>query len=582
MDGSISTESSKKAVVTGKDDEGFDTPVLIIGGGPIGLSMAIELGWRGVDCMLIEQGDGSIEHPRTGLVAVRTMELLRRWGLAPAVRACGFPEDYDLSMVFCTSLNGMLLGREAYPSMRDSPTPPETPEKKQRCPQLWLQPILTDAALKQRHATVHFNHRFDSLVADADGVTAQVTDLQTGTARSIRARYLVGCDGAGSKVREQVGVEMQGRLLSYSINVLIDAPHLTQQHTMGDGERYLFVGPEGTWGNLTVVDGSAMWRLTVLGTDTKLDLATFDASQWVRRAMGLDDIPFTILSVIPWRRSEMLADRFVAGRVVLVGDSTHTMSPTGGMGMNTGMQEVLDLGWKLEGALHGWGGQRLIESYGIERRPIAERNIGFSTQNFKAWMDTPSAARVLDDTPEGARTREQLGKRLRDSTRVEWESLGLQIGYRYENSPIVVSDGTPATPDSYSDYVPTSRPGARAPHAWLADGRSTLDLFGRGFVLMAFAGADEAGVDKLAKAFAARRMPFLVERMDAEDDGLALLYERRLVLVRPDGHVAWRGDTVGDSGFIADVVRGAADKQDEPITKASQEKAYRLQQETQP
>jgi 2-polyprenyl-6-methoxyphenol hydroxylase-like FAD-dependent oxidoreductase len=532
------------------------TPVLIVGGGPVGLSMAIELGWRGVDSILVDEGDGTIEHPRTGLVAVRTMELFRRWGLAQRVRECGFPEDYELSMVFCTSLNGLLLDAEKYPSMRDAPTPPETPERKQRCPQLWLQPILTEAARAQPRSKLLFKHRFNSLRQDDHGVTAEVTDLATGDPLTIRAEYLLGCDGATSNVREQVGIKMEGRLLSYSVNVLIHAPGLVGKHQMGQAERYLFVGPEGTWGNLTVVDGHEIWRLTVLGSEEKMNLATFDPAAWVRRAIGRDDVGFEVDSSIPWRRSEMLADHYFKGRVVLVGDSAHTMSPTGGMGMNTGAQEVLDIGWKLEGLINGWGGPALLRSYEVERRPVAQRNIDFSTQNFRAWQDTPSPKAVCDLTPEGEAARKALGQRLRESTRVEWESLGLQIGHRYENSPINVPDGTPPTPDDYSTYVPTTRPGSRAPHVWLKDGRSTLDLFGRQFVLVVFDTGLEGDANAFAKAFAAKGVPFRVEFIEQQD--VAQTYERPLVLVRPDGHVAWRGSRAESPRKVVDTVRGAA------------------------
>lgn len=540
-------------------DNTIETPVLIVGGGPIGLGMSIDLGIRGIPTVLIEQGDGTIEHPRTGLVAIRTMEAFRQWGIAEDVRACGFPEDYDLSMVFCTSLTGFLLDREPYPSMRAAPTPPETPEKKQRCPQLWLQPILTRAALNNSLGTVLFNHRFERFEQSDSGVNALVRDLITDELKTIHAQYLLACDGATSMVRKQAGMEMDGRLLSYSVNILIRAPGLVKHHKMGEGERYMFVGPEGMWGNLTVVDGNEIWRLTVLGSEAKMALDTFDAAYWVRKAFGTeetpDSIPFEVLSVTPWRRSEMLAERYLDGRVILVGDSAHTMSPTGGMGMNTGIQEVIDIGWKLQGALQGWAGPKLLPSYEIERRPIAARNISFSTQNFKAWQDTPDPDAVCDATPQGAAVRAAIGKRLRDSTRVEWESMGLQIGHRYENSPICVPDGTPATPDDFMHYVATARPGSRAPHAWLKDGRSTLDLFGRSFVLLSFNDENQAHISKLTNAFSDRNVPFKVISLDEPE--IAKLYELPLILVRPDGHVAWRADRVDDPFQIVDTVRGA-------------------------
>ncbi|OWT54835.1 FAD-dependent monooxygenase [Candidimonas nitroreducens] len=537
-----------------------DVPVLIVGGGPVGLAMSIDLSRRGVRSVLLEQGNGTIEHPRTGLVAIRTMEAFRMWGISEQVRACGFPEDYDLSMVFCTSLNGLLLDREPYPSMRDSLTPPETPEKKQRCPQLWLQPILTEAALACADADILFEHRFLRLEQDEESVCAEVLDLRTGNKKQLRAKYLLGCDGASSLVREQVGITMRGRLLSYSINILIKAVGLAGKHAMGQAERYMFVGPEGMWGNLTVVDGADIWRLTVLGSEEKMDLASFDADAWVRRALGGPRGPqpeFEVLSVTPWRRSEMLADSYGVGRVLLVGDSAHTMSPTGGMGMNTGIQEVLDLGWKLKGMLDGWGGPALLRSYEVERRPIAQRNTSFSTQNFQAWQDTPDSRSVCDESPDGERTRAVLGKRLRDSTRVEWESMGLQIGHRYRESPICVADGTAPVPDDFRVYVPNARPGARAPHVWLKSGKSILDLFGRSFVLLKFSRGNTEDVQTMLSAFSTQRVPFEVAILDDEPEA-ARLYAAKLVLVRPDGHVAWRGDTSGDAHHILNVVRGAA------------------------
>jgi len=534
------------------ESHNHQTPVLIVGAGPVGLGMAIELGRRGIATTLVDQGDGTIEHPRTGLVAVRTMELARRWGLASEIREAGFPSDYELSMVFCTSLNGHLLGKEPYPSMRMTPTPPETPEKKQRCPQMWMQPIFAAAAEKIDSNTVLYNHRFDRFVQDAGGVTSVITDLRNQREVSIRSSYVIACDGAASGVREGLGIKQRGRLLSYSVNILLHAPDLLTQHKMGEAERYLFVGPEGTWGNLTVVDGDATWRLTVLGSEQMMDLSTFDAVSWVRRALGSDDIKFEITSVVPWRRSEMLAEHFLHGRVILAGDAVHTTSPTGGMGMNTGMQEVWDLGWKLEAVLKGWGGPGLLESYEVERRPVAARNLAFSTSNFSAWKAVPDTRSICEDTAEAAQLRTLVGDRLKESTRVEWESLGLQIGHRYEDSPIVVPDGTPPLEDDYSIYIPTSRPGSRAPHAWLPDGRSTLDLFGDGFTLLDFGGAD--GVHAFAEAFNRRGAPLRVEKIASA--AIAELYEYKLVLVRPDGHVCWRGDVVSDAEKIVDVVCG--------------------------
>jgi len=531
-----------------------NVPVLIVGAGPVGLCMAIELGWRGIPCLLVDQGNGMVEHPRTGLIAVRTMEAFRRWGFAEDVRHCGFPEDYKLSMVFCTSLNGWLLDREEYPSMAETPTPGATPEKKQRCPQLWLHPILVAQASRWPTVSMRYGHRLESFSHTESGVIAEVRNLATNNVHSVRSRYLVACDGGTSTVRKGLDIPTEERLLSYSINILLRIPGLTQHHPLGEAERYLFVGPQGTWGNLTVVDGRDIWRLTVLGSTERFDMDRFDAASYVRLALGKDSIEFEILSVQTWRRSEMLAGSFREGNVLLAGDAAHTMSPTGGMGMNTGVQEAFDLGWKLEAVLKGWGGPALLDSYDIERRPVAARNINFSSANFKAWLNAPDATAVCDDTLEGAAIRAELGRRLRESTRVEWESLGLQIGYRYDHSPICVEDGSQAVPDDYSQYIPNARPGARAPHAWLATGESTLDLFGRGFTLLDFSGAAKNKEFSWNDTFRDSGVPLKI--VPVKETEIGRLYEAPQVLVRPDGHVAWRGEMVKPDKEILSTVTG--------------------------
>jgi len=532
------------------------TPVLIIGAGPVGTTLAIDLAWRGVPSLIIEQTDGTIEHPRVGLISMRSMELFRRWNFADRVRNCGFPEDYELSIAFCTSLGGWLLEKDPYPSMKAMETPPYTPEKKQRCPQSWLDPILKGVAAERTESTLRFRTRLDGFVQDADGVTAQATDLSTGETLTIRADYMVGCDGASSFVRNELGIEMKGNpKLNYSMSILLRAPGLLSHFPdKGEAERYLLIGPEGTWGNLTVIDGRDEWRLTVFGSEEKFDTATFRPEEWIRRALGRDDITFEILSMLPWRRTELIAESYGHGRVWLAGDAAHTMSPTGGMGVNTGIGDVDGLGWRLEAMLAGWGNPALLESYGTERQPVARRNAAVSTHNYKLWTAPKNTAGILNDDEAGEALRAEVGRSLLLSTQSDWQSWGLQLGYRYEGSTAIVPDGTQEPPDSYSEYTPTARPGHRAPHAWLGDGLSTLDLFGRGFALLAFPGADEGMIAGFEAEAEAAGMPLTTHRI--ADPEIAALYERPIVLVRPDGHVAWRGSEGAATEILAKL-RGA-------------------------
>jgi hypothetical protein len=332
---------------------------------------------------------------------------------------------------------------------------------------------------------------------------------------------------------------------------MLRIPELWKYHPWGKAERFLCIGPNGTYANLTMVDGTGIYRHTLVGSQEMLNVDLIDIRREVEKALG-PDIPFEVLRTVPWWRAQMHADRYRVGRVLLAGDSAHTTSPTGGHGLNTGIGDVQDLGWMLGAMLSGWGGEGLLDAYGFERRLVAVRNCGNSTQNYRAWIDM-SKEHVCDDSAMGAQQRQAVYESMSGSLQQEWHSQGIGLGYRYEGSPVIIADGTPEPFDDPSTNVQTSRPGHRAPHGWIGDNRSTLDLFGNGFVLLRFPGAP----DPVAFETAAHRaaVPFRVVAL--VDPGIAALYERKLVLVRPDGMVAWRGDAMPkDAARVIDIVRG--------------------------
>jgi len=262
-----------------------------------------------------------------------------------------------------------------------------------------------------------------------------------------------------------------------------------------------------------------------------------------------------VVSSLPWVARDLVADHYVKGRVFLAGDAAHQNTPSGGFGLNTGMGDVNDLGWKLAGLVQGWGGPRLAESYEADRRPVAARIVKQATGNFMRDRQRPSHPEIAMDTPAGAEARRAMGAAIVESQSKVYLTDGTALGQVYENSPIVCDDGTPPPEASISEYRPTTRPGARAPHAWLADGRSTLDLYGRDFTLVRL-GADAPDTSLFESAFASHGVPLSVASLS--DPEIATLYERRLVLVRPDGHVAWRGDAPpSDPLAVVDRVRGA-------------------------
>jgi 2-polyprenyl-6-methoxyphenol hydroxylase-like FAD-dependent oxidoreductase len=534
------------------------TPVLIVGAGPVGLALAGDLGWRGVPCTLIEKTDGAIEQPKMDLVGVRTMEFCRRWGIADWVRDAPYPGDYPQDYIWLTALNGYELGREKFPGRAYEACPPESPQKRERVPQDMFDPILKRFASSFDHVTLQYNTELISFEEASDGVHATVRDTAIGATRTIVADYLVGTDGGASTVREQAGFPMSGNpALTYTTNVMFRCPNFPALHDKGLGYRFIFIGPEGTWLTIVAVNGGDRFRMSIVGTPDKVNHSEADIRAALKRAMGRD-FDYDILSVMRWVRKELVADSYGSARVFIAGDAAHLMSPTGALGMNSGIQDAVDLGWKLEAAVRGWGGAGLLQSYQIERRPVALRNVAASTANLARMLATRTRRpppEMFEPGPAGDAARKEYGAWYTEEMRHEWFMNGYHLGYRYDDSPIVVPDGTPAPPLGTSTYIQTARPGARAPHVWLADGRSTLDLFGHGFVLLRLGGDAPAG-EGLQSAAAERGVPLRIVELDAP--GVFDAYQRRLVLVRPDGHVAWRADTEpADASAVIDRVRGA-------------------------
>ncbi|WP_326522834.1 FAD-dependent oxidoreductase [Sphingomonas sp.] len=532
-------------------------PVLIVGAGPIGLALAGDLGFRGVSCLLVERGDGAITQPKMDMVGIRTMEYCRRWGIIPWVESAGYNRAYPQDCAWVTGLNGYEFGREVFPAPQDEKPPPQSPQKRERCPQNFFDPVLRRFA--EQFDTVRIDYRTelaDFTEAD-DHVDVTLRDVDSGETRRVRARYLVGTDGGASTVRHALGIEMQGEpTLTYTTNVVFRTDNLEALHDKAPGYRFIFIGPEGTWATLVAINGRDQWRFSLVGDQTRREVSEEELRAAIVRAVG-KPFDFEILSILPWIRRQLVADRYGSERVFIAGDAAHLTSPTGGFGMNTGIQDAVNLSWKLAGALEGWGGPQLLKSYEIEQRPVAIRNVAEATGNLRRMLSPQAVSpppEIFDDSgPVGDVARKTFGDHYTDLMRREWFSIGVHLGYMYEGSPVICADGTPQPEDTITTYVPTARPGSRAPHFWLPDGRSSLDLFGKAFVLMRFdAGADIAA---LVAAAAAAGMP--LEVIDLDDPAAATLYERKLVLVRPDGQVAWRGDVIGDSADrIVAVVTG--------------------------
>lgn len=535
------------------------TPVLIVGGGPVGLALAGDLGWRGISCLLVEKGDGSVDNPKMDIVHPRAMEFCRRWGIIPWVENAGYNRNYPQDYIWVTALNGGYeLGREPNPANAVELAPPQSPQKRERCPQNFFDPVLARHARSYRHVTLRHETELVDFVEREDGVTATILDPKTGERTTVEAQYLIGCDGAGSLIRETLGVSMTGNsVLTYTTNAIFRSDELERLNQIRPGYRYIFIGPEGTWCTIVAIDGRNTYRFSLVGNQNRNKLSDADIRAAIERAVGCP-FKFDILSTMPWTRRELVAESYGTKRVFLVGDSAHQLSPTGGFGMNTGIQEAVDIGWKLEACLRGWGGANLLASYEAERKPVAARNVREAARNLDRMLasrQTKPPEAVFQPGPEGDAARRTYGDWYTRMMAPEWFTIGIQLGFRYEGSPIIVPDGTPAPPDDVARYVQTARPGHRAPHVWMQDGRSTLDLFGRGFVLLRTRAAppDVGGFVEAAKS---RGVPLSV--VDVFEMPVWEAYERELILVRPDGHVAWRGDEPpADLLAVIDRIRGA-------------------------
>ena len=525
-----------------------ETDVLIVGGGPVGMALALDLAQRNVSCLIIEGGDGQVYHPKVSTIGPRSMELFRRWGIAAEIRSAGWPGSHPLDVAWVTQVGGHEIYRFERGTADDRPEFRHTPEPDQICPAHWLNPVLMKAVGSYPDGPLLLRHRVDGFDQDDDGVTVSVTDMTTEQTFSVRAGYLVACDGAASPIRTACGIEAPARHEAQVFrNILFRAPELAGQ-LAARGRRpalvYFLMLSARLRYPLRSLDGRDLFNLVVSGeTDG-------DSMALVKDAIAFET-PTELLSDGTWHLTHRVADGYRCGRVFLAGDAAHTLSPSGGFGLNTGIGDAADLGWKLAAQLSGWAGPEMLAGYEIERRPVALNSLEAANTNLRRTMSRELPADLRADSPDGERARTEMAARLRDSgARKEFDAPEVHFGFGY-SSPLVVGENTEVS----ADWRPGSDPGFRAAHGWLRPGVSTLDLFGRGFVLLCFDNSDR--LDGFERAFAQRRVPLDVTRCENEE--ITKLYEFPFVLVRPDGHVAWRGNSMPDDPRrLADVVRGAA------------------------
>lgn len=500
-------------------------PIVIAGGGPVGMTLARTLATLGVRCLLVERNPSTTRHPKMDITNGRSMELFRRLGVADKLRAVAVPEENNFDVSWITSLTGRELHRFRYPSVaekraeiREKNDGSQSREPAMRVSQVLIEPVLKDAILGHPLVEARWGVAFEDFVADDEGVTCTLRVAETGATEQMRCAFLAGCDGGSSIVRERLGIALEGRAAvtqRYMIHFRSDARDLLQAF----GVAWHYQTDKGT---LIAQDDEDTWTLQTR-PPAGVDPADIDPNPvldaWAGRGFARK-----ILVANPWVTHLLLADRYQAGRVFLAGDAAHQYIPTGGYGMNTGIGDAVDLGWKLAAAAKGFGGAGLLASFEHERRPVGLRNRLASERHTGVRIKIAELYEKERDPAALARGIAALGN-------AENESWGIEFGYRYDGV-----EGDPLR------YEPTTAPGARLPSTFLRDGSALYDWLGPWFTLLRFGDADPSPIIDTS--------PVPLETVIVDDPAIAAIYEAKLVLVRPDTHVAWRGDHCDDGAAV--------------------------------
>ncbi|MDP3737511.1 MAG: FAD-dependent monooxygenase [Hyphomonadaceae bacterium] len=522
--------------------------ILISGAGPAGLALAVELGSRGIACTVVERNDRVGYAPRAKTTHTRTREHMRRWGIADDLAAVApFGVDFPSNVYFVTRLSGYCLTMIEN-AFNCSPERNELySEHAQWVPQYRVEEVLRNRAMSLPSVRVLFNHEFLGATQTETGVSCWVRDLAGGGQAEFICQYLVGADGGRSAVRDLIGAKMEGVYgLAHAYNIVFRAPGLAERNPHGPGIMYWQINSEVA-GLIGPMDKDDLWYFMPAKVPDIVRLDNAAAADLIRRATGID-LPYEVLSADEWAASHFIADKYSDGRIFLIGDACHLHPPTGGYGMNMGISDSVDLGWKLAATLQGWGGDGLLATYEVERRPVHGQVIDAALANHATLALHLVRPELEADTPEGAALREQLGADLATKRLREFRPLGVMLGYCYEGSPIVAHE--PGAPPEWPEgvYIPSARPGSLAPHAWLTDGRSLYDTFGEGFTLLGFGEASTASFERATADARALGIPLKTVRID--EPRVAALYESELALIRPDQNVAWRGDAWPGSAVL--------------------------------
>jgi 2-polyprenyl-6-methoxyphenol hydroxylase-like FAD-dependent oxidoreductase len=539
----------------------LDTPILIAGGGPTGLTLASVLAQGGVNCVLAERNPSTTRFPKMDITTGPSMELLRRLGVDAQLREVGVAPKHSFDVIFAPGLGGPEIGRWRLPSvdeqrasLQNSPRDGTRPAQPwQRLSQALFEEVMMQRCQRDPLIDVRQGWRLEGC-AEVDGAVRATLVNSAGESMIVRADYLVGCDGASSRVRTELGIAMAGApaFTSFAL-VHFRSTDLANLRALGQFWHLFFTNGA----TLIAQDEVDTWTLHVdLGPGVAEKDPIGDPTEFVKRALGRPIEIDEILASSIWGPNALLADSYGRDRILLAGDAVHTMIPTGGYGMNTGIGDAFNLGWKLAAVVCGWGGPGLLDSYEAERRPIGERNRDASLENAGVHLQLRFMADgdlITADSAEAVAHRATLARFI-DANDGENTSLGIELDVRYENSPIVSTPEGPAPPWDRRTFLPTVRAGHRAPNVVVGVDQTLFDSFGPGFTLVDACGHPEA--KRLIDEAALVGMP--LHHLVLGDPHTRSLYQNQLVLVRPDLHIAWSGATVTDAAAIVGRARGAA------------------------
>jgi len=536
--------------------------VLIVGAGPVGLTLAIDLAWRGVSVFIVEtRAPGEPPSVKCNHVGARTMEIFRRLGVVTKVRDAGLPHDYPNDIAFRTTTIGAELSRIPIPSRAKRYTAtggPDTwwptPEPPHRINQIYLEPILFDHAQAQPLIRVINRVRLVDFTQQYDNISATIESLESGTRHVVTARYLIGCDGAHSIVRRRIGATLSGdTFLEQRQSSFIRAPGLTAMIPTRPAWANTSLNPRRS-ANMFAVDGRKTWLVhNYMRPGETFD--SVDREECIRLILGVGpSFPFDVIAKEDWTARRMIADRFRDRRVFLCGDAAHIWVPNAGYGMNAGIADAMNLSWMLAGVLKGWADPAILDAYEAERMPITDQVSRYAMDTSMALARQRSAIPddIEDPGSRGDASRARIGREAYDINVGQFCAGGLNFGYFYDNSPLIAYDGEDAPAYTIYDFQQSTVPGCRTPHMWLGDGGSLYDALGADFTLLRF--DPRIDVDGMVAAAARRNLPMTVLDCAAEPT----LYPEKLVLSRPDQHIAWRGDAPPrEPWLLMDRVRGA-------------------------